>query len=135
MFNAFKFDPKALATETKAMRERLQANKGTDDLAEYGAGVIARFVEKKPIRYRDFGPYWWAVKSILIKKGLAKGTTANDIISTEYCGSTDHETIAAAQLFADYYLGTYFIGTNTFELNQNSDEVWTLYDPDYEQPQ
>lgn len=135
MFNAFKFDPEALATETKAMRGRLKENKGTDDLAEYGSGVIARFVEQKPLRYRDFGPYWWAVKAILIQKGLSKGTIENGLIAAEYRGETDHETIAAAQLFADYYRATYFIGTNTFELNEDSDEIWTLYDPDYEQPQ
>ena len=51
------------------------------------------------------------------------------------CGTNDDETMAAAQTFADYYRATYFIGTQTFPLNDDDADEWILYDPDYENPQ
>lgn len=56
-------------------------------------------------------------------------------MAAAYCGTNDDETMAAAQTFADYYRATYFIGTQTFPLNDDDADEWILYDPDYENPQ
>ena len=135
MYENFKYAPEDVAEWTAEMKSNLMQNKGTDDLGDFGARVIARFVEKNPLRYRDFGPYWWAVKEILIRKGLGRGKMTNATVAAAYCGTNDDETMAAAQTFADYYRATYFIGTQTFPLNDDDADEWILYDPDYENPQ
>ena len=89
MYENFKYAPEDVAEWTAEMKSNLMQNKGTDDLGGFGARVIARFVEKNPLRYRDFGPYWWAVKEILIRKGLARGKMTNATVAAAYCGTND----------------------------------------------
>lgn len=135
MKTEFIFDPEYLAEETENFRTMLRENKGREDLGAHGAEIIAASVKANPKRYRRYGPYWWRVKEILIERGLTDGEMTNPEISAIYRGQNDDETIAAAQLFYDFYRQSYFDGNNQFALDPDETEDWTLYDPDYEQPQ
>ncbi len=84
-------------------------------------------------RYLDYGPYWPALKDIFLAQGLLTGSKHPDReVAQSYCGKTAEETIVMAEMFRDFYRGHYFIGTNTFQLDGESEEPWRLYDADME---
>lgn len=132
MKSEFLFDAEYLTEETNNFKSALIRNKGRYDLGAHGAEIIAKQVIKRPIVYRRYGPYWWAVKEVIIKYGLVDWELTNPEISGIYRGKNDDETLAAAQLFYNFYLKTYFDGNNRFLLDPDEAEEWLLYDPDIE---
>lgn len=132
MFTEYIFDKEVVKAETETFTANLKANKGTDDLAGFAVPMLANWLESRPLRYRDFGPYWWAFKKLLIARGLARGETMDEEVAAVYHGDTDAETVAMCQLFMDMYRARFVIGTNTFTLDSESATDYRLYDPDYE---
>lgn len=131
-YTEYKFDPKYIQKEKARFLKRLKKNTEETDLVQFGSRVIADNLVKNPRRYRDFGPYWWAVKEVLIKQNLALGNTMDPEVRDEYKGKDDTETLVMGQIFSDDYKRTSFIGANRFQLAPEIE--YTLYDPDYENP-
>lgn len=126
------FKPEAITKKTAQYRRKLLANTGCKDFAANGARVFARRVAKKPGVYRRFGPYWWAVKEVLVKhKAIPEGAECPEI-SAVYRGQNDDETLVAGEMFYEYYLSHYFDGNNRFALDPEALEDWVLWDPDME---
>lgn len=132
MYTEFKYDPEYVTAQKEQFIANFERNKGGRNLVGFATQMLADWLEKKPQRYRDFGPYWWAFKKLLIAKGLAKGETMDEAIAAEYRGTDDEETVVLCQLFMDEYRARFLIGTNRFTLDPDSSEDYTLYDPDYE---
>ena len=111
----------------------LKANKGTDDFTGFALRVIRNRLSEDPKRYRDYGPYWWALKKVLMAHGMAKGSTVDEEVAAVYCGANDEETIILADDFRDrIYLENFFVYANSFVLDADADEEYVLLDPDYE---
>lgn len=132
-FTEYKFDPEYLATLTAEKAAGLKANTGKSDLLGYGLAVVARRLEKDARRYRDYGVYWWALKSLLRNAGLLVGDQTDPLIEREYKGATALETLVAADEFRSQYLATFFVYTNEFQLSADSPEPYRLFDFDMEQ--
>lgn len=126
------FENDVVKAQTAAFVANLRANKGTDDLVGFAVPMLAEWLETRPRRYRDFGPYWWAFKKLLIARGLAKGDTMDEEVAAVYRGETDAETVTMCQLFMDLYRSRFIIGSNAFQLDPDSDVDYVLLDPDYE---
>lgn len=133
MFTELKFDPELLKVATAEKINNLEKNRGTRDLLGFGAQVIADRLKKNPLRYRDYGPYWWALKDVLNRVGMTLGDQSDPLVAYEYRGFSDTETLVAAEMFRDAYIKTSIVGTNRFNLDA-SGEWYTLYDPDMELP-
>ncbi len=131
-FTEFKFDPAIIKAETEQMKESLRKGNVQGDILSRVADVVEKNFHGDLQRYRDYGPYWWALKEILIKQGRARGNAINPEISKIYRGETDEETVIAAIKFQQLYLSQFFVHTNNFKLDPASEEDWYLYDPDYE---
>ena len=135
MFTEFKFDKEMIKEVVLAKAATLKANKGFSDFAGYAIGVVARRIEKDPLRYRDYGPYWWAVKLALKSNGRVDyGDSSDPVIAAEYVGSNSAETMVMADLFRDWHLKTHAVGNNQFMLDSDSGDTYTLDDPDMEVP-
>lgn len=132
MYTEFLYSPDFVKVQKEAFTANLKANNGTTDLVSFAVPMLASWLEKKPQRYRDFGPYWWAFKKILIARGLAKGETMDEELAAVYRGEDDEETVVMCQLFMDEYRAKFLIGTNRFRLDAESIDEYTLLDPDYE---
>ena len=132
MYTEFIYDSDYVKAQKEQYITNLEANQGTRDIVSYAAKVLADWLEPRPQRYRDFGPYWWAFKKILIARGLAKGDVMDEDVAAVYRGSGDEETVVLCQIFMDEYRARYLIGTNRFTLDPESIEDYVLYDPDYE---
>ena len=132
MYTEYLFDAAYIEARKAEFLKNLEAGRGTRDLVRVGTEIIADFLSKKPQRYRDFGPYWWALKEILIERGLSKGETMDIEVGSIYRGSTQEDTLVMSQLFSDLYRGSFLIGSNRFQLDPDDPNDYVLYDPDYE---
>lgn len=125
MTNAYKILP-------ILMRERFD-----DAVARLGSKpMLATFVESTrkivaiPGGYRRFGPYWWAVKSVLKSNGIDLGLEDCDWLREEYSaksqkGTVDPEsTLLAAWIFAE---DNTFAPETEFEIDE---QIWVIDDAD-----
>ncbi|WP_445157660.1 hypothetical protein [Halomonas sp. E14] len=124
-----KDDIKALARQRAAA---LKENRGFSDFPGFALGVIERRLAKDPLRYRDYGPYWWAVKALLIDSGRDLGERDDPMVRAAYQGDSREETIVMADEFRTLYLATQAVGTNQFLLDGESGDFYTLEDEDME---
>jgi len=117
----------------KIKRANVLKNTGRKDWRAFMAQVMAWRLSCDPLRYKDYGPYWWAIKPILHQYGYAVGEKIeNSIIQQTYCGKHEEATLLMAELFREDYLQTQFVGTNRFMLD-NEGEYWELFDEDMEE--
>jgi len=116
----------------KIKRSNVLKNTGQADWGTFMAHVIAWRLSHDPLRYKDYGPYWWAIKPILRQYGYAVGEHEdNATIRQTYCGKHNEATLLMADLFREAYLQSQFIGTNRFMLDDEG-EFWELFDEDME---
>ncbi len=133
-YTEYKFDKdtiKALVTERAA---GLRANRGFSNLLGFGLGVVAERLQKDPRRYRDYGPWWPALKDVLNRNGFNLGDQSDPLIARAYRFDEDVETMIAADEFRTAYLQTFVIYSNEFMLDGDTGDFWTLYDADMEAP-
>lgn len=131
-FTEYKFDKEMLKELVAERAANLRANRGFSNLLRFGLGVVADRLRVDTLRYRDYGPWWPALKQIMNSAGYNLGSQTDPLIAKEYKGDTDVETLIAADEFRTEYLRTQMIYTNKFMLDGDSGELWTLYDQDME---
>ena len=134
-FTEYKFDKEMLKALVAERATNLRANRGFSNLLRFGLGVVADRLRVDPLRYRDYGPWWWSLKALMNKAGYSLGDQADPLIAKDYRGESDVETLIAADEFRTEYLRTQMIYTNKFMLDGESGEFWTLYDQDMESVQ
>lgn len=126
------FKPGYAEARVKECKKNLLKNLGTDDLLGFGRGLICRRLQADPRSYITYGPYWWALKKVLIAHGAAPGTAMDEDVAAVYCGRTEEETLVLADDFKDrIYEENFPSGTRTFTLDAEADD-YRLWDPDYE---
>ncbi len=83
---------------------------GAKDRKQWQADFIksvAIFLQRNPLRYRGFGPYWWNLKRIMIDRGHSK---FGDFIDAEMADLFDYSddglNIAAAYAYSEEMLNT-----------------------------
>lgn len=131
-FTEYKFDKEMLKALVAERSANLRANRGFSNLLRFGLGVVADRLRVDPLRYRDYGVWWWSLKTLMNKAGYNLGDQADPLIAKDYRGESDVETLIAADEFRTEYLRTQMIYTNKFMLDAGSGEFWTLYDQDME---
>ena len=102
-----------------------------DSISDVGARIIAERLSKNPMRYRDYGAYWWAVKLVLRKHGFDYGQEY-DPMAIEYSGDNDDETLVVADEFRSQYLAHYVIGNNEHILSDDDGIMVKIVDRDME---
>lgn len=132
-FTEYLFDKAQIDELVRAKAAALKANKGFSDFTGYALGVFERRLAKDPLRYRDYGPYWPALKAALNDSGRTFGDSDDPLVRAAYQGDDLAQTLVMADEFRTLYLANYFVGTNEFMLDGDSGELWVLFDPDMEQ--
>lgn len=133
-YTEYKFSPdtiKALVEEKKA---GLRVNRGLSNLLTFGLRVVADRLVADRRRYRDYGPYWFALKAVLVANGYPMGEQSDPLVARAYKGRSDEETLIMADEFRTDYLRRNAIYTNQFVLDAHSPDFWTLFDADMEAP-
>lgn len=131
-YTEYKFDKDAIKALVSERSAALRANRGLSNLLAFGLGVVAERLQKDPRRYRDYGPWWPALKEVMNRNGYSLGSQSDPIIARSYRFDEDVETLIAADEFRTAYLKQNMIYTNQFLLDADSPDFWTLYDEDME---
>lgn len=134
MFTEFKFNSEAIKELAAEKAANLKANKGYSDLAGFALSIISKRLARDPMRYRDYGPYWWAIKDALRDAGASIGSNDDVAVRVAYSGDSLLDTIIMADQFRELYLATWAVGTNQFSLSSESGDIYTLEDSDMESP-
>lgn len=127
------FNKEDIAALVQQKVSALKENRGYSDFPGFALGVIERRLTKDPLRYRDYGPYWWAVKALLIDSDRELGGWDDPLVRAAYQGDSPAETIVMADEFRTLYLATQAVGTNQFVLDGDTGAIYTLEDPDMEE--
>lgn len=132
-YTEYKYDPEWVAQEVARKRANIKANLGEGaDLLKNGLKVVANRLLKDPMRYRDYGPYWFAVKALLRVGGVNLGSNDNPLMREAYKGNKPVETLVMAEAFRDEYLSMYLLYSNQFILDAESGEMVEIIDGDME---
>ncbi len=131
-FTEYKFDKEMLKALVAERAANLRANRGFSNLLAFGLGVVAERLSKDARRYRDYGPYWPALKEVMNANGYNLGSQSDPLVRRAYRGETDEETLIMADEFRTAYLKSNIVYANQFMLDAGSGEFWTLYDSDME---
>ncbi|MDW0357812.1 hypothetical protein Q8G38_00620 [Halomonas venusta] len=132
-FTEHLFNSDDIAALAQQRASALKENRGYSDFPGFALGVIERRLVKDPLRYRDYGPYWWAVKALLIDSDRALGERDDPMVRETYQGASAAETIVMADEFRTLYLATQAVGTNQFILDGDTGAIYTLEDSDMEE--
>jgi hypothetical protein len=133
MYTEYKYDPEWVAKEVAKKKASIKANLGESaDLLKNGLQVIAKRLRKDPMRYRDYGPWWFAIKALLRGIGVNYGSNDDVLLRDAYHGKTPVETLVMAEAFRDEYLATNLIYSNQFILDSESGEFVEIIDGDME---
>lgn len=112
----------------QALRQGYMASGKPGTFDENAVRVIAQRLQQHPARYIEFGPYWWALKQVLIDAGHDMGEQGAPLVAAAYRGTSAIETIVMAEAFKELYRARWFVGTQAFELAEG--ELYELTDPD-----
>ncbi len=129
-YTAYKFQPSFIEERLKSYKSNLMKFKGHDDLVGNAVRVIRERLESDPRRYLSYGPYWLAIKKVLVDNGVPLGKVDDEKVRLAYTGTTDEETIVMAEEFRNDCLGNMKLYTDRFMLDEESGRWWRLRDPD-----
>ncbi len=133
-FTEYRYDAELIKALVAERAASLRANRGFSNLLRFGLGVIAQRLDRDRRRYRDYGPYWFALKDALNAAGYNLGQQSDPLVKAVYRGADDTETLVMADQFRTDYLKRFMIYSNQFMLDADSGDMWELYDGDMEQP-
>lgn len=131
-FTEHLFDRTEIREVARQRAANLKDNRGFSDFTAFALGVIERRLSKEPSRYRDYGPYWPALKALLNESGRDYGDGDEPLVRETYRGDTPAETLVMADEFRTRYLATQAVGSSQFILDGDSGDTWTLEDADME---
>ncbi len=132
-FDLIRFDPAVVNAEVSRLSASLKSNKGLSDLAGHGVGVVARRLQRDRLRYRDYGPLWWALKDVLRAAGQHVGDNTEPAMAARFKGATPAHTLVMADTFRSILLASHPVGTSRFTVSSEGDS-YDLFDPDMESP-
>jgi hypothetical protein len=133
-YTEYKFDQDTIEALVEQRTAALRANRGFSNLLAFGLGVVAERLGKDRRRYRDYGPWWPALKEVMNRNGYALGGQSDPLIAKAYRFDDDVQTMIAADEFRTAYLKTNVVYANQFLLDAASPDFWTLFDADMEFP-
>ena len=125
-YTAYKFQPSFIEERLKSYKSNLMKFKGHDDLVGNAVRVIRERLESDPRRYLSYGPYWWAIKKVLVDNGVPLGKVDDEEVRLAYTGTTDEETIVMAEEFRNDCLGNMKLYTDRFMRDEESGRWWRL---------
>lgn len=133
MFSQFKYSPAQVSQAATDLAKSVAADQPGANPATVAAEAIAQRLRAHPERYLHFGPYWWAVKSVLGALGHDFGPADDAVMRGEYGGAFPaYGALVAAEQFRDYYLAHYLDGSSQFWLDDQAEQSYVLFDADME---
>jgi len=132
MYTKFKITNEELQARIKEVKESILDNDSAADVKGVLVSTVMYRLAKGGLRrYLDYGIYWWALKKALANNEHDFGGEYDDEILKEYSGKDDIENIILADMFRDYYLENFALGTREFLLNEEGDATAYYLNDEY----
>lgn len=133
--NYVNYLPESFADELESRREQYMEHyreQGGAALSEM-AQIAHKEAKAGNGAYLRFGPYWWALKQVLIESGLLPDSMTTDdvMVKSIYSGDDEIDTLILAFIFRDMYDNTLFQGTREFITGEDGFS-YQLFDEDIE---
>lgn len=133
MFTQFKLSPAVISAAAVALAAVAAKEHPGIAPAQLAADTLAARLRRKPGRYIEFGPYWWAAKAALASLGHDFGRADDIQVRVAYAGEQRaYGAMVAAEQFREVYHARFLAGTNAFWLDEDGEESYVLFDPDME---
>jgi hypothetical protein len=131
-YTAYLYDKSDIKEQVKALTASVKINVSPDtDLLKHGLMIINQRLQKDPQRYHDYGPYWWAIKSLLIVQGYTyQQECDHPVMKSVYKGDRPVETLVMAENFRNFYLSNFIVYSNQFLLDEESGILQAIVDSD-----
>lgn len=126
----YQFNPQYLADKTAETQASLAQNKPDADFVEFAADVIYQRLKKNIRHYRQYGPYWWALKDVLRRQDYNVGDETDSYIERIYRGIDDAQTIVAADMFYEDMAS--MVTADNMDWQLSDTEEYRLWDEDME---
>ncbi|RAU45249.1 peptide-binding protein [Pseudocitrobacter sp. RIT415] len=126
---------KPTADYLAAIRDSALAGRTESQFVSDYLDGIGKFIGARPGYYRSYGPYWPAIKSLLVENNLynATGEIDEDVLSI-YSYDDDSLTVVAASLYQNMRLedGLFYSAYHQLPVTDD-DEPYEYYSYDLEQ--
>lgn len=133
MFTEYKISEAEISERSIHVVQGIQSASPGENPARFAAGVIGGRLAQSPARYREFGPYWWAVKAALAALGRPQGPADDVVLRAEYGGGLQpFAALVAGEIFAEFYRLTWLVGNALFWLSPEGGAPYALVDQDME---
>lgn len=110
-----------------------------DDFVEQHCAGIIKILAENPLRYRDYGAYWWPVKDILNKQGYGDfvGAEQEEVTASHWRIENDVATLCAAWFYQNAMVeggkSMNSIHTYTIDVDGDFEEFeYSIEDPNME---
>lgn len=132
MFENYRFAPEEVSDGLEELVSAVR-KRGQDPLPLFVSSFAKRLASDRR-RYRDYGPYWWALKDVMNRNGHALGDQSDPLIMAQYAGQDDLQTLWMADQFRErYFLGEYMmVYSERFTLGMDGEPDYILWDGDME---
>ena len=97
----------------------------------YASSVVYARLKKNIQHYRQYGPYWWALKDVLRRQNYNVGDETDTTLQSQYKGKNDAETLVAADMFYEDMAGKVTVDNMDWTLEKNHPN-YRLFDEDME---
>lgn len=124
-------DSQKVADKTTEMKASLAQIQPGADFVEYAAGVIYDRLKNNIGHYRQYGPYWWALKDVLRRQDYNVGDETDSEIVSRFKGRDDAQTLVAADMFYEDTSRLYSSNNMDWPIEYNKPD-YRLFDEDME---
>lgn len=109
----------------------IEGGTNIDLFVAQAAGVIYDRLKKNILHYRQYGPYWWALKDVLRRQNYNMGNETDSEIEAKYKGDNDAQTLVMADTFYLNESATHTADNMDWTLEKNKPD-YRLFDEDME---
>lgn len=127
----YQFDKNEINGKLVEIKASLAENKPDAEFVEFSTSVIYQRLKKNILHYRQYGPYWWALKDVLRRQNYNVGNETDSRIEQAYQGDNDEQTIVMADLFYMNEAPRHTVDNMDWLLEKNQSD-YRLFDEDME---
>lgn len=128
-----KYNREDLDAEYQQKSASVQASHRERNFEAFASRILFERVTDNPTRHLEFGVYWYPVKQVLRENGYNLGDATDKAMVEQYKIDGEHGnalTLIAAERMAASNRANYFVGNDEFDLLDDGETVYNLYDLD-----
>lgn len=118
----------------KPLRDEALEEQSESEMIQAHAQSIARIIKDDPLKYRSYGPYWWAIKAILEDHDIEFGDDDEPVTREHFNYESEVDLLCAAWAYQQYTIDAGGLYNNIHSFTGDDDEPfdYSIEDTDIE---